>query len=123
MRQSILRGDIRPCLLERAVGCEIGRIPKFRPVVVVSSNRQNGDPRNQIVIVVPLTSLSAGRSARCDEVLIRPVESGLQNRSVTVCNQVGSVDRLRVGRRIGRVSAATMAEISRRLKDVLGLEV
>ena len=71
--------------------------------------------------VIPLTSVPVGRNARWDEVVVEPGISGLRVRSVTVSDQVRSIDRQRIERRIGRVSDAVMARIDHCLECVLAL--
>jgi len=55
------------------------------------------------------------------EVLIMPPEGGLTTPSVVLLNQIRSIDRQRLVRRLGRMSAATMERVNRAIQLSLGL--
>ncbi|MGO9517965.1 MAG: type II toxin-antitoxin system PemK/MazF family toxin, partial [Candidatus Korobacteraceae bacterium] len=55
------------------------------------------------------------------EVILEPRETGLAQRSVALLNQVRSIDRVRLIKRIGRASAATMQRVDRALQISFGL--
>jgi mRNA interferase MazF len=120
MQNSIRRGDVVWCRLDPTVGCEIR---KCRPAVVVSSDWHNGKPSNPMLVVVPLTRAPTHRGPRLDEVPIEPGSAGLPERSVTATDQLRAIDRQRVLRRCGQVSAAAMKAIDQCLVRVLALTV
>jgi mRNA-degrading endonuclease toxin of MazEF toxin-antitoxin module len=126
MSINICRGDVRQCWLtekEAGIGCEMRVVWKDRFVVVVSADEWNLKPRNQLVSIVPLTSLRQGRTPRWDETVLESSETGLPVKSVTSSNQHLSVDRLRLGRRIGQVPELKMREITNCLAAVFGIEL
>jgi mRNA interferase MazF len=55
------------------------------------------------------------------EVIIQPGKSGLEHASAAVLNQIRSVDRKRLIKRIGIVDAATMRKVDEALTISLGL--
>lgn len=55
------------------------------------------------------------------EVLILAREGGLQTDSVVLLNQIRSIDKQRLGRRLGKVAPPTMEKIDRALMASLGL--
>ena len=93
-----------------------------RWVIIVSADKWNQCLRNQLVSIVPITSLSPGHQPREDEVLLDPLDTGLKVRSVTSCNQHLSVDRLRLGAKIGQIPDRKMRQITSCLAAVFGLE-
>lgn len=113
------RGNVYWCCFENTIGSEIA---KCRPAIIVSANDHNCNRHCDLLIVVPVTTLPNGMSARSDEVVISPQETGLPERSVTVCNQLRSVDRIRIRQQIGHVQPVTMSAIDRCLLRVLALE-
>ncbi|REJ71273.1 MAG: type II toxin-antitoxin system PemK/MazF family toxin [Planctomycetota bacterium] len=118
MLSDFYRGDVVWVRFDPTVGCEIR---KCRPAVVVSADQQNGRKGNELVIVVPLTKAPVDRSPRDDEAVVEPGTSGLTELSVTVVDQVRSIDRQRILRWVGHVSAQTMALIDERLQGALAL--
>jgi mRNA interferase MazF len=74
----------------------------------------------------PITIVAAISSQFADpphprEVILHPGKSGLQKRSVAVLNQIRSVDRQRLVKRLGVVDAAAMRKVDEALLISLGL--
>lgn len=107
------RGEVWLVSLDPTVGHEI---KKTRPAVVVTSDVYN--QYNWVVVIIPLTSHDV---AEIDQVLIVPPEGGLTARSVTLPDQIRAVDRVRLIKRLGRLSGGTVAKIDRSLRLVLNL--
>lgn len=76
-------------------GNEIGK--KVRPAVVVSSNTFNMG-FSGLVIVVPMTSKERNI---CSHVRIEPSDTGLDVPSFAICEQIRSVSRERLVKRVG----------------------
>jgi len=55
------------------------------------------------------------------DVVVSAPEGGLAKASRTRVDQLRSVDRSRLGRRLGRVAPETMAALDERLKTILDL--
>jgi mRNA interferase MazF len=79
------------------------------PHVVVQDDVFN-DSRIATVIVCALTS-NLSRASEPGNVLLDDGEAGLPRRSVVVVSQIASVDRTRLGPRIGSLSSARVDEI------------
>lgn len=104
------RGEVYSVDFDPTAGAEI---QKRRPAVVLQNDIANRSS--------PLTIVGAV-SARFDadrlyptEVLIRPPAGGLSQDSVVLLNQVRTVDKRRLGKRLGRLSAETMRKVDRAL--------
>ena len=107
------RGEIWQISLDPSIGHEL---KKTRPAIVVSSDLYN--THNWVVVVIPLTS---NARPEYDQVLIEPTEGGLSSKSVTLPDQIRSVDRKRLVRRMGKLKPETMLKISRSMAVVLDL--
>lgn len=87
-------------------------------MVVVSREALNR--ASPVVIVVPLTSFREQRLYPSD-VLVRAGEAGLAQDSVVVGVQIRVLSKLRLGQVLGRLGAATMAQVEDALLQVLDL--
>jgi mRNA interferase MazF len=112
MSQRIIkRGEIYWVKLDPTFGREIN---KTRPCVVISNNRQN--EYSPLVIVLPITS---------DLEKIYPFETVMplgQGKAKVLTDQVRSIDKKRLGDKLGQVSERTMEELSEKMKRVMALE-
>ncbi|MFF0542550.1 type II toxin-antitoxin system PemK/MazF family toxin [Nocardia thailandica] len=93
---------------------------KVRPAIVVSNDGANRSAERQgrgVISVLPVTS-NVDR-VYSFQVLIE--DAGLRTASKVQTEQIRSVSISRVRRTIGRVPAATMAEVDRVLRVHLGL--
>ncbi len=88
-----------------------------RPGLVVSVDRFNHGPAG-LIVVLPITNRAKGIPFH---VSIDPPEAGLKARSFIKCEDVRSVAKERLARRLGAVSAATMDAVEDRLRILLGL--
>ncbi|HMN29134.1 MAG TPA: type II toxin-antitoxin system PemK/MazF family toxin [Caldilineaceae bacterium] len=114
MSQPIRRGDIYTVDLEPVRGAEQG---KRRPALVIQNNIGN-----QYSPTVIVAAISSGSHARFDvNVVVKTPEGGLANDSLILLNQIRTVDKLRLGRYWGRVSAQTLDQVDEALKISLGL--
>ena len=109
------RGEVYLVSLDPTVGAEIR---KTRPAVVVQNDLANR--RSPITIVAAVTS-HVEEPLYPTEVLVRAPEGGLTADSVVLLNQIRSVDRGRLVRRLGVLKAETMKAIDRALLLSLGL--
>lgn len=108
------RGEIWEVDLNPTVGREqSGR----RPVLIVSDNALNSGPRG-LVIVIPVTGTARGLPTH---VPVIPPEGGLTKASVIMSEQVRSISKDRLSHRFGVVTRATMDQVDRILRLVLGL--
>jgi mRNA interferase MazF len=109
------RGEVYLVTFDPTVGSEIQRT---RPALVLQNDIANR--HSPITIVAAITS-QFEESLYPTEVLIQPPEGGLTTPSVALLNQIRSIDRRRLVRRLGRVSAATMERVNRAIQLSLGL--
>ena len=107
------RGEVWLVSLDPTLGHEV---QKTRPAIVVTSDAYNR--LNWVVVVVPITSHD---TAEYDQVLIEPPEGGLAKKSVTLPDQIRSVDRRRLVKRLGQLDIETLCKVERSLKIVLDL--
>ena len=107
------RGEIWEVDLNPTVGREqAGR----RPALIVSDDALNSGPRG-LVVVIPVTGTARGLPTH---VPVIPPDGGLTKPSVVMTEQVRSVSKDRLGRRYGAVTQATMDQVDRILRIVLG---
>ena len=109
------RGDIYLVHFEPTIGHEIR---KTRPAVIIQNNVSNQ--------FSPITIVAAISSQFSDppfprEVVIESADSGLLKRSAVILNQIRSVDRQRLGKRIGSLPDQSMQRVDEALKISLGL--
>ena len=71
-----------------------------------------------LVIILPVTSKEKGVRSH---VPVEPPEGGLRTRSFVKCEDVRSVAAERLGKRLGRVSPATMHAVADRLRILMEL--
>jgi mRNA interferase MazF len=113
-RMSIQRGDVFLVDFEPVRGSEQGKV---RPALVIQNDI--GNRFSPTVIVAAITS---GSHVRFDvNVAVAPPEGGLTNDSIILLNQIRTIDRSRLGRYWGRVSAQTMKQVDEALRISLGL--
>ena len=107
---SVRRGDIWWVVLDPAQGSEIR---KLRPAVVMTADALNRARRT--VVIVPL---STGPEPRPPIVVATPSAG---SESVAVCDQLRAVDKQRLTRACGRLSATDFGAVEEGVRRVLGL--
>jgi mRNA interferase MazF len=109
------RGDIYLVSFDPTMGAEI---QKTRPALVIQNDI--GNQYSPITIVAAITS-KFGLPPYPTEVVMEAKDSGLSQRSAVVLNQIRSVDRQRLIKRIDRASQEVMARVDRAIQISLGL--
>jgi mRNA interferase MazF len=110
------RGEIYLCSLDPTVGHEIN---KTRPALVIQNDV--GNRYSPLTIVAAITS-SVSAVPYPVEVVVDPVAiTGLEVRSSIRLDQIRTVDRQRLVRRLGAVDSGTMAKVDEAIKISLGL--
>lgn len=104
------RGDVYTANLDPVIGSEQGG---FRPVIIIQNDL--GNLHAPTVIVIPLTS-SAGKPALPTHVSIRESEGGLRRPSTALCEQVRTVEKTRLKRRLGSLAPGTLKAVDRALR-------
>lgn len=108
------RGEVWYADLDPARGHEqVGQ----RSVLIVSATPFNKGPAG-LVIILPLTTRDRGIPVH---VSMDPGEGGVSRRSLIKCEDIRSVDRRRLTKRLGVVSDATMSIVAANLRTLLEL--
>ncbi len=110
-----IRGDIYLVNFDPTIGSEIS---KTRPALIIQNNIANES--SPITIIAAITSKFDDRLYPT-EVLIEPPEGGLKTNSVILLNQVRSIDRQRLIRRIGAIGSEKLNEVDRAIQISFGL--
>jgi len=93
-------------------------IKKTRPAIVIQNDIANRV--SPITIVAAITS-QVGGPTYPTQVLIQKGDAGLSADSFVLLNQVRSIDKRRLLKRLGRVSHETMIQVDRALQISLEL--
>ena len=109
------RGEIYLVNFDPIVGSEI---QKTRPALILQNNISN--QHSPITIVAALSSQFDSEIYPI-EVLITPPEGGLSYPSVVLLNQIRSIDRQRLVKRLGAVSDQLMDCVNNAILISLGL--
>jgi mRNA interferase MazF len=92
-----------------------------RPVLLVSHDGFNEIPAWRSIIVVPITT-STSQAKRGPTVVELPGVAGLSKTSFAVCHQVTTLDRAKLTRRLGTLSAEMLREVEGGLKAAMDLD-
>ena len=109
------RGEIYLVNFDPTVGSEI---QKTRPALILQNDISN--QHSPITIVAALTS-QFDAELYPTEVLITPPEGGLIMPSVVLLNQIRSIDKQRLVKRMGIVSHQLMEQVNNAIQISLGL--
>ena len=115
MTEGPWRGDIFYVDLEPVKGSEQGG---RRPCLVIQNDVSN--VYSPVVIVAAITSRPARRD-RPTDVPIAPETSGLELPSRVLLNQIRTIDKTRLSRRVGRVTDEELALVDEAIRVSLGL--
>ena len=109
------RGEVYLVSFDPTVGHEI---QKTRPAVVIQNDVSN---QYSPITVVAAISSQFSQPPFPREVVIEPADSDLPKRSAVIANQIRSVDRLRLQKKIGRLSRQNMERVGEAIKISLGV--
>jgi mRNA interferase MazF len=110
------RGDIYVCSFDPTVGHEI---KKTRPALVIQNDV--GNRYSPLTIVAAITSGVSPVPYPVEVVIDPAAGNGLEVRSSIRLDQVRTVDRQRLVRRLGMADSATMAKVNEAIRISLGL--
>ncbi len=110
-----IRGEIYLVNFDPTIGSEIS---KTRPALVIQNNIANES--SPITIIAAITSKFDDRLYPT-EVLIEPPEGGLKTTSVILLNQIRSIDRQRLIKRLGVISVEKLNEVDQATQISFGL--
>lgn len=108
------RGEIYLADLNPGFGQEIH---KKRPVLIISTNALN--KTLPTVVVIPYSSIVPQFVGL--DVVVFLSQRGLDKKSALIVNQIRSVDKVRLGKKIGRISKIKLAEAGESIRVVLGI--
>lgn len=97
------------------IGAEI---QKTRPALIVQNDIAN---RHSPITIVAAISSQFDATLYPTEVLIQPPEGGLSIPSVVLLNQIRSIDKRRLVRRLGILAPTTMERVNRAILISLGV--
>ncbi len=117
MKVPVSRGDVVQVRLDPGEGRDIR---KTRPAVVVSN--QAACRFDSVLQVVPITA-QPDRPLRPYEALIDTEPSGLAKPSRAVANQIRTIARHRITKRLGKLSTSERDAVDRAIAIQLGLKV
>ena len=111
----VRRGELYFADLSPVVGSEQGGV---RPVLILQNDTANRC--SPTVIVAALTS-KTGKPPLPTHVVVSPAQSGLRRTSIVLLEQIRTLDRSRLGRRIGKLGENVMRRVERALCVSLAL--
>jgi mRNA interferase MazF len=109
------RGEVYLVNFDPTIGAEIR---KTRPALIVQNDIAN---RHSAITIVAAITSQFDQTLYPTEVLIRPPEGGLRTESVALLNQIRSIDKQRIVRRLGTLKPETMERVDRAIKISMGL--
>lgn len=109
------RGEIYLVNFDPTVGSEV---KKTRPALVLQNNVAN---RYSPVVIVAALSSHVAQKIYPTEVLIEHPEGGINNRSAILLNQIRTIDKQRLVKKLGMLNSNTMDCVNRALQISLGL--
>jgi len=112
------RGEIYLTALDPTIGSEI---QKTRPALVIQNDV--GNRVSSTTIVAPISSTVRFPLSPVHVLLIAGKPSGLSVDSVALVNQIRTVDRARLIKRLGTVDASTMRQVEEAILLSLGINV
>ena len=112
---SPVRGEIYLVNFDPTLGSEI---KKTRPALIIQNDVAN--KYSPVTIVAAITSKYDDRLYPT-EVLISAGSGGLKQDSVVLLNQIRSIDRQRLAKRLGEVEEDVMRKVDSAIKISLGL--
>lgn len=109
------RGEVYLVNFDPTIGSEI---KKTRPALILQNDI--GNKHSPITIVAAISS-QFDEPLYPTEVLIKAAEGGLTKDSVVLLNQVRSIDKGRLIKRLGRLKLTTMQKVERAIQISFGL--
>ncbi|HTZ74555.1 MAG TPA: type II toxin-antitoxin system PemK/MazF family toxin [Candidatus Aquilonibacter sp.] len=109
------RGEVYLVNFDPVIGSEIR---KTRPALILQNDVAN---RHSPVTIVAAISSQFEEPLYPTEVLLRVGEGGLTKNSVVLLNQIRTIDKRRIVRRLGAIRADTMSRVERAIQISLGI--
>lgn len=112
----VRRGEIYLCAFDPTVGFEI---QKIRPALIIQNDV--GNEHSPLTIVVAITSKLSSIPFPVEVIVEPKAENGLTAPSAIRLDQIRTVDKKRLTKRLGRVDDDTMKRVDDAVKISLGL--
>jgi mRNA interferase MazF len=109
------RGDVYLVNFDPTIGAEIR---KTRPAIILQNDIAN---RHSPITIVAAVTSQFEEPLYPTEVLIKTPEGGLSVDSVALLNQIRSIDKRRLVKRLGIMKPETMALVERAIQISLGM--
>ncbi len=109
------RGEVHLVDFGGGRGVEINKV---RPALIIQNDITNSYGEGMIVAAI---SAEKHREIYPSEVLVPKGEGGLDKNSVVVFNQIRTIDKVRLLKRLGQLRPATMRLVDRAITLSLGL--
>jgi len=109
------RGEVYLVSFDPTIGSEI---QKTRPALILQNDISN--QHSPITIVAAITS-QVDETLYPTEVSIKAPEGGLSKDSIVLLNQVRSIDKQRLIKRLGTLTTETMTNVNQALQISFGL--
>ena len=109
------RGEVYLVNFDPTLGAEI---QKTRPALIVQNDVAN---RHSAITIVAVITSQFDHPLYPTEVLIRPPEGGLRTDSVALLNQIRSIDKQRLVRRLGALKPESMDRVDHAILISMGL--
>ena len=110
------RGDVYYADLDPVIGSEQGGM---RPVLIIQNDL--GNRFSPTVIILPLTS-KINKTPLRTHVPLLPPQGGIRKPSIILCEQVRTLEKSRLTRRLGTLTREKMALVEKALAAAVGVE-
>jgi mRNA interferase MazF len=113
------RGEVWLVNFDPTIGSEIN---KTRPALIIQNDI--GNTYSPVTIVAAITSANSQHKIYPTEVFISANIGGLQNDSLVLLNQIRTIDKIRLVKKMGILPSNQLAQVSRALEislDTIGI--
>ncbi|MEK6678299.1 MAG: type II toxin-antitoxin system PemK/MazF family toxin [Nitrospirota bacterium] len=108
------RGEVYYVNFDPTIGVEI---KKTRPALIIQNDV--GNMHSQATIVAAITSTV--REGFPYEAFLKAGEGGLKKDSIVLLNQIRTIDKKRLGKRLGTISSESIKKVDKAIEISLGL--
>jgi mRNA interferase MazF len=110
------RGEVYLVAFDPTIGHEI---QKTRPALIIQNDVSN--EHSPITIVAAITSQFRTPPHPREVPILSSAKTGLSKPSAVILNQIRSIDRARLQKRLGNLDSATMRRVDEAIKISVGL--
>jgi mRNA interferase MazF len=117
MEADLKRGDVVWVNLNPTIGSETGKV---RPCVIIQNDV--GNKYSPVTIVAVITSRKSLSQKYPVDVWVGKEQGGLDVPSIILCDQIRTVDKRRIIKRLGQFSDSIMKAVDKAIKISLALD-